>query len=228
MTNNQVKKEKKDAQKNGIPMNFAGRLLLGIYMIILPIILIYLLITFWPRSNAQTEILREEKTTELRSDSQTGVAVPSTEKSNEMTSVEPWQKKANLLGIKFELSYELRLLFLVLLAGALGSYIHAATSYVDFVGNRRLIASWAWWYILRPFIGMALALVLYLVLRGGLIIVQTETSTLKPFSILAFAALSGMFSKQVIDKLRELLDTFFRVREDTKEGEYQRKDKLKE
>jgi len=227
MTNDQAKKEKKEVLKNGTPMSFIGRLLLGLYMVILPIILIYLVITFWPKPNTQTEILKENKATELKSESQTGQEVPYAKKTNEVTNPEPWQKKANLLGIKFELSYELRLLFLVLLAGALGSYIHTATSYVDFAGNRQLISSWAWWYILRPFIGMILALVLYIILRGGLIIVQTETSALKPFSILSFAALSGMFSKQVIDKLRELLDTFFRVKAEIKEEEYERKDKLK-
>ena len=228
MTNNQAKKEKKDSQKNGTPMSFIGRLLLGIYMTILPIILIYLVITFWPRPGSQIEILKAKKVAELRSKPQTDEAVPSPQKSIEVTNPEEWQKEVNLLGWKFDISYELRLLLLVLLAGALGSYIHAATSYVDFAGNRKLLSSWAWWYILRPFIGMVLSLIFYLVLRSGLLIVQTETSTLKPFSILAFAALSGMFSKQVIDKLRELLDTFFRVRVEDKKDEYHREDKLKE
>ena len=143
MTNDQGKKEKKEVLKNGTPMSFIGRLLLGLYMVILPVILIYLVITFWPKPNTQNEILKENKTTELKSESQTGQEVPYAKKTNEMTNQEPWQKKANLLGIKFELSYELRLLFLVLLAGTLGSYIHTATSYVDFAGNRQLVSSWA-------------------------------------------------------------------------------------
>ena len=57
MTNDQGKKEKKEVLKNGTPMSFIGRLLLGLYMVILPVILIYLVITFWPKPNTQNEIL---------------------------------------------------------------------------------------------------------------------------------------------------------------------------
>src|SRR5262245_31444816 len=62
-----------------------------------------------------------------------------------------------------------RLILIVLCAGALGSYVHAATSFASYVGNRRLVLSWMWWYVLRPLIGMALALIFYFVLRGGLL-----------------------------------------------------------
>ena len=45
---------------------------------------------------------------------------------------------------------ELDLLLLVLLAGFLGSFLHAAQSYSEYVGNRELKRSWAWWYSLPP------------------------------------------------------------------------------
>ena len=59
-----------------------------------------------------------------------------------------------------------RLFIMVAAAGALGSLIYTLTSFVDYVGNRRLASSWVWWLLLRTPIGMALALMLYLVLRG--------------------------------------------------------------
>ena len=67
------------------------------------------------------------------------------------------------------LSTDLRLYVTVVVSGALGSLIHCITSFADYVGNRRLSRSWVWWLILRTPIGIALALLFYLVLRGGLI-----------------------------------------------------------
>src|SRR5437879_3667123 len=54
------------------------------------------------------------------------------------------------------LSMEGQYLTSAALAGALGSYIHIATSFVDYAGRRKLTLSWGWWYVLRPFIGAAL------------------------------------------------------------------------
>src|SRR5271163_4307721 len=65
------------------------------------------------------------------------------------------------------LSTDLRLFVTVCVSGALGSLIHCITSFADYVGNRRLSKSWVWWLILRTPIGIALALLFYLVLRGG-------------------------------------------------------------
>lgn len=116
---------------------------------------------------------------------------------------------------------ELWLIELVLTAGALGSYIHAATSFADYSGNRRLVKSWLWWYILRTPVGMALAVILYFILRGGMLTgVQAETR-LNPYGIAAISGLAGMFSKQATDKLKELFDSLF-----TSQGDAQRDDKL--
>lgn len=116
---------------------------------------------------------------------------------------------------------ELKLILVVMIAGALGSYVHAATSFADFVGNRRLAASWVWWYFLRPFIGVALALVMYFAIRGGLLPMGADVGAVSLFGIAAISALAGMFSKQATDKLKEVFDTFFK----TAAGD-QRSDKL--
>jgi len=105
---------------------------------------------------------------------------------------------------------ETRFLLLVLIAGALGGFIHTATSFADFVGNRSLVTSWLWWYLLRPLIGSCLAAVVYFAIRAGLITVAQGASALNPFGVVAIAAMSGMFSKQATDKLRELLETLFK------------------
>lgn len=123
-----------------------------------------------------------------------------------------------------EIGDDARLILIVLSAGAVGSYVHAATSFASYVGNRRLTMSWAWWYILRPFIGMALALIFYFVLRGGLLSTGAEAQTVSVFGIAAVAGLAGMFSKQATDKLRELFDNLFRTEKG--QGDDARADKL--
>jgi hypothetical protein len=109
----------------------------------------------------------------------------------------------------FSLPPEHRYIAVVVIAGALGSFVHLATSFADFVGNRRLVRSWMWWYMLRPFIGIALALLFYFAFRGGLMTASSSTADLSVFGIAAMSGLAGMFSKQVTDKLREICDTAF-------------------
>src|SRR5690349_15408925 len=52
-------------------------------------------------------------------------------------------------------SSEISFIMLVIASGALGSYVHSATSFADYVGNRRLATSWVWWYVLRSFVGLS-------------------------------------------------------------------------
>ena len=106
---------------------------------------------------------------------------------------------------------EVRLLVLVAIAGALGSYIHLATSFADYLGNRQFVSSWKWWYILRPFIGSALAAIIYFAVRGGLVSGGAGAGELSPYGITALAGLTGMFSKQATDKLREVFEELFQT-----------------
>jgi hypothetical protein len=106
---------------------------------------------------------------------------------------------------------EARYLALVFLMGALGAYIHLATSFTEFLGNRNFYTSWKWWYGLRPFIGSALALMVYFAARGGLISANSSATDLSPYGIAALAGLAGMFSKQATDKLREVFENLFKT-----------------
>jgi len=126
------------------------------------------------------------------------------------------------VGIVF--SAEIRMLLLVMCAGGLGSFLHAATSFADYVGNQRLCSSWFWWYGLRIPIGMVLALVIYAVIRGGMLVPGAGPENLSQFGMVALAFLSGMFSKQATDKLDELFKTLFKT--EPSAGDTQRKDKL--
>jgi hypothetical protein len=116
---------------------------------------------------------------------------------------------------RFELPPEVRLMLIAVLAGALGAYVHLATSFADYSGNQRLMLSWAWWYVLRPFIGMALAEVVYLSLRGGLLSATGDNvaGAISPYGVAAVTALTGLFSRQATDKLQETFETLFRTQQ---------------
>lgn len=124
--------------------------------------------------------------------------------------------------VELTLDPDAALVVLVVITSALGSYVHAATSFTTYVGNRTLVASWMWWYALRIFIGVALAVIFYTAVRGGLLAAQAHASDVNPYGIAALAGLVGMFSKQATDKLKELFDTLFR----TQEGDAARRDKV--
>lgn len=103
----------------------------------------------------------------------------------------------SLFGWHPRIAQELQLLLLALLAGAIGSYVHAIKSLGDFIGNRTLTASWFWWYIIRPFLGMAMALIFYGVLRGGFLAgTPADAKVVNPFGVVAVGALVGMFADQ--------------------------------
>lgn len=119
-----------------------------------------------------------------------------------------------------------RLLAMVMVAGGLGSFVHLAKSFGDFVGNERFMVSWIWWYVLKPFIGMILAVVLYLFIRGGFFTASTtgEVSSVNLHVLIGIACLAGMVSKQATDKLAEVFDALFRTRPVV--GDARRKDEL--
>ncbi|WP_037692480.1 hypothetical protein [Streptomyces scabiei] len=121
------------------------------------------------------------------------------------------------------LTADTAMLLAVVVCSALGSFVHAATSFATYVGNRRLYASWLWWYLLRAGIGVALALLVYLLLRGGLFAGSSGAGATNPYGFSGIAGLCGLFSKQATDKLREICDTLLST---TGDGDRDRRDGL--
>ncbi len=104
---------------------------------------------------------------------------------------------------------ETDLLLLAVIFGALGSFLHVAKSFATFAGNRALVDSWTWWYCLQPLVGMALAVVFYVMVRGGFLSSGASAADVSPFGLAGISGLAGMFSKQATDKLNELFSTMF-------------------
>ncbi len=131
----------------------------------------------------------------------------------EDTQAEDARTTANALGFDFTLSGETALFLLVFAAAAVGSFVHAATSFVTYAGNRTLRRSWIVWYFFRTLIGIALATVVYLVVRAGFFANATGATEVSPFGVAAIAGLAGLFSKQATDKLEEVFDVMFKTSE---------------
>lgn len=161
-----------------------GRNALGILMLLLGGAVLYLMIALWPAVQAAATT----------------------------TTADNGDKTVPFFGLtEWKPSAEAALLALVVLASALGSYVHAAVSFTDYVGNRLLARSWVWWYLLRVLVGSSLALLFYFVIRGGFLSAGTNSSDINPYGIAAISGLVGLFSKQATDKLSEVFDTAFSV-----------------
>jgi hypothetical protein len=104
-------------------------------------------------------------------------------------------------------SYDVRLFFIVAIAGALGSLVHALRSLSWYIGNRALVWSWLAKYILLPFIGATLGTVFYFLIRGGFFSPGAGPTDISPFGFAAVAGLIGMFSEQAVLKLKEVAET---------------------
>jgi hypothetical protein len=113
-----------------------------------------------------------------------------------------------LFVFHFQLRQYVQILLVVMIVGALGGLMHVFRSFYWYVGNRTLKNSWLLMYFLLPFNGAGLAVLFYLIVRGGF---SSQTSA-TPSSVdwyAAMAALVGMFSEEALLKLRQIAGAFF-------------------
>jgi hypothetical protein len=114
------------------------------------------------------------------------------------------------------ISSEVRMILLVMTAGALGSLVHGFRSLFWYVGNRGFVRSWILMYFLLPFIGSSLSLIFYFVIRGGLFSPSATVDATSPFGFIGLAGLVGMFSNRAALKLQEVAESIFSTTESTK------------
>jgi len=117
----------------------------------------------------------------------------------------------SIFGSTLRIEREARLFLVVALAGALGGLVYALRSLAWYTGNRNLKYSWLLTYPIQPFVGAALATISYVVIRGGLVVVTTQTSSdaANPFGFAAFGALVGLFSVQATEWLKRVFEQVF-------------------
>jgi len=185
------RKKKSGMSDSSGRMGTLGTILLGVPFWILGGALVYGLLEIWPAVAAATAQPPEDGT-EIATEIATEISF--------------------FFGLfSYTATADTALILLVAFASALGSYVHAATSFGDYVGNRELRRSWTWWYLLRFWVGIAIALLFYFALRGGFLVADGSSSALNPYGIAALAGMTGLFSKQATDKLNEVFVTAFRT-----------------
>lgn len=185
--------------------------ILGCALMAMAITLGVLLICLWPAHSDMPPVNKAEAGAIVEKPGSASAATVSPKQPNaaaptDKAAGEPGQKPANWL----DLNPEQRILLLVMIAGALGSFVHIATSFAEFVGDGEFRLAWIWWYLLKPFTSMALAAIFYLVLRGGLMAPEANGGAVNLYGVVAMAGMVGMFSKQATMKLAEVFDTLFR------------------
>jgi hypothetical protein len=195
-TNESKRQNIEDAQLMGRP----GKFWLGLFLFFLAIVLGYLLYVLWPTETTAGSAAVTP------SPSSTPSTAPLAYSGDNVTAT----ATIHILGFQWSTTAELKLILLVLVMGMIGRYIHNVMSFVDFAGNRSLVRSWTWQYLLSPFHGAFLALFFYLVLRAGMLTASTSQQNVNSYGILAISGLVGLFSSQAIDKLAEIADTLFK------------------
>ena len=195
-----------DEQTNRSPGKYVGTiglLFLGAYLFASIFVEFILIIEFWPIP------LEEQVQEQIDGQAATGTPSPSQVDRH-------WKPDYCLFFRSGEcqltfgdgkVTDDQRLIILVLLAGGIGGMVHTLRSYVKFTGSRQLTRSWIWWYVFRPVEGSIVALVFYLVVRAGL--TPDISSDSSAFGVVGLSTLVGMFSQQVVTKLKEIAETIF-------------------
>jgi hypothetical protein len=208
------------------PVGLIGIILISLYLVIATVVALYGLVVLWPGGPPLKQTQPPVESTAAQTSSAEVSPVPgagttptqrnvsglSAQRPAESTpSPTPESKPSEItiFGERFMIWDEVRLLLIVILAGALGSLVHALRSVYWYVGNRALRWSWLGKYLLLPFGGSALAVIFYVVVRGGFFSPQANIQQTSPFGFAALAAMVGLFSEQAVLKLKEVAETVF-------------------
>ena len=89
--------------------------------------------------------------------------------------------------------------------GATGGGLAGLRALADHRSREDFKVSFTWWYVIRPLIGAGLAVVVYMVLRAGLV-GAAPTTVLNAFGVGSVAALSGLFAQNVLERLNLVIE----------------------
>ena len=99
-------------------------------------------------------------------------------------------------------------LIVSLAGGALGGVLHAIASLTSHVGDGSFRQRWTLWYLTNPVVGAALAAAFLFVLQAGLG-GQAAPTAGGLYGVAAAATLVGLFSRNALDKLKDIFDVAF-------------------
>jgi hypothetical protein len=171
-------------------LNYLGMVFWGIAVAALGIALFSAIVNLWPVVDV----------------------TPSANAATTTTVVDHTHKVNFVWGLfSLQLSKTTGLMVLAGVSGALGGWTTAIRLFAFWAGERKLKATWPWWFGNRVLGGAALALVVYLLIRAGLFGSESATGDVNPYGTTAFAALVGLFTRQAMTKLQAVFDTLFQT-----------------
>lgn len=97
------------------------------------------------------------------------------------------------------------LMGIVILMGLIGSVTVMSLVFALRAGNRTLEDSFAWWYVTRPITASGLAVLFYVTATAGLLDLGSISGSSALAIAAALAALAGLFTDQVLEKMRRML-----------------------
>jgi hypothetical protein len=95
------------------------------------------------------------------------------------------------------------------LFGILGGATYGLASLTIWIANNKYEKSWTLWYISRPIIGAALALIFYFLIRAGL--VGGFPINVGDFGFAAISIIIGLLSTTAMKKIRDVFDVLFGI-----------------
>ncbi len=114
------------------------------------------------------------------------------------------------LNDKVKIISAVQLIKVALYAGMLGGFLHASASLSVYMAHRSFSGSWLIWYLLRPWQGAVVGWAMYVITRAGLI--SGSDGDINPFGVAALGLLGGWFSKDAMEKMKEVFQTLFAPR----------------
>ncbi|UCF20620.1 MAG: hypothetical protein JSU87_04195 [Gemmatimonadota bacterium] len=112
---------------------------------------------------------------------------------------------------------EIRYALITMFAAGVGSMITTILGYLKHASVQQdFNPAFAPWYVARPIMGILLGVIFYFVLKGGLLATVPDVSMreVNEFGLAGLGGLVGLFSKNAIEKLREVFNVLFKTGSD--------------
>jgi hypothetical protein len=114
-------------------------------------------------------------------------------------------------------SREGKLVLIATLFGVMGASVQGISSLVVWNSRGKLEEGWGLWYLARPLVGAALAVITYLIIRVGLIPSPSGALVINDFGVAAIGALVGLMADEMSQKLRDIFDSLFGLKKPPEE-----------
>jgi hypothetical protein len=112
----------------------------------------------------------------------------------------------DVLGAHFAISLSMSVLLLGAAAGLVGSMIQQSIVFAHRAGHETLEVGFVWWYLLRPIWSALLGAVFVIAVNTGLISIGDQTTSTAGVTVLAtVGCFAGLFTDQVLDRMRDVL-----------------------